>query len=334
MRIVLVLAALLIGARAAPVAIGSMPPVMPAKMIALSFDDAPRGPGAFLTTDQRNAMLIAALKAERVDQVAFFVNPVRISHGDGDEERIDRYVAAGHVIADHTYSHPRLSKVSAKTYLADIDKAEAWLKGRPGYRPWFRFPALDEGGPDKVKRDAVRAGLRARHLRNGYVTVDGSDWYLDSLSIAAKKAGKPIDMAALRRLYVETMVQSANFSDALMRRTLGRSPAHMLLLHETDLAALFMPDLIEALRNDGWGIVTADRAYADPIYDAVPEIAWANGTLAEQLAWQNHITGPRWYERNDIRVAKTLFTERVLHAMPAPFPSPPVKALPLVTPAT
>ncbi|MGH6614678.1 polysaccharide deacetylase family protein [Sphingomonas sp.] len=334
MRIVLILAALFIGVRSSSVAISSMPPAMPAKMIALSFDDAPRGPGAFLTIDQRNAMLIAGLKQARVDQVAFFVNPGRISRGDGDAERIERYVAAGHVIADHSYSHPSLSKTSAPTYLADIDKAEAWLKGRPGYRPWFRFPALDEGGPDKVKRDAVRAGLRARHLRNGFVTVDGSDWYLEELSITAKKAGQPVDMAALRALYVETMVQSANFSDALMRRTLGRSPVHMLLLHETDLAALFLPDLIEALRNDGWGIVTADRAYADPIYDAVPEVAWANGTLAEQLAWQNHITGPRWYQRNDIRVAKALFTERVIHATPAPVPASPATAMPIVTPAT
>ena len=44
-----------------------------------------------------------------------------------------------------------------------VDAAELWLKGRPGYRPWFRYPFLDEGGRDKAKRDAVREGLKAGH---------------------------------------------------------------------------------------------------------------------------------------------------------------------------
>jgi peptidoglycan/xylan/chitin deacetylase (PgdA/CDA1 family) len=284
-----------------------------AKRIALSFDDAPRGPGAFFTTQERGEKLIAALKEAGVQQVAFFVNPDRVNIGDGDEARLQAYVAAGHVLANHTFSHPRLGRTSAEAYLADIDKAEAFLKGRPGYRPWFRFPFLDEGGPDKAKRDAVRAGLKARGLQNGYVTIDGSDWNMEALAIAAKKAGEPIDMAALRDLYIETHVQSADFSDALMIRAAGRSAAHMLLLHETDIAALFIGDLIKALRADGWEIITADQAYADPIHTAQPDTAWAAGTLTEALAWEKGIKGPRWYDRNDIKIADPLFKERVLH---------------------
>ena len=159
----------------------------------------------------------------------------------------------------------------------------------------------------------MRAGLAARGLRDAYVTVDGSDWHIEALSISAKRAGKPIDMAALRDLYVETMVQSANFSEALMVRAIKRSAPHMLLLHQTDLAALFIGDLVRALRRDGWQIVTADQAYADPVYRELPDTRYANGTLAEMLAWQQGLTGPRWYDRNDTRVAKALFDARVLH---------------------
>jgi peptidoglycan/xylan/chitin deacetylase (PgdA/CDA1 family) len=284
------------------------------KRIAISFDDAPRGPGAFFTEDDRAARLIAALKDAGASQTVFFVNPGRINIGDGDEARLARYVVAGHVIANHTFTHPKLSRDSAGDYLADIDKASAWLNGRPGYRPWFRFPALDEGGTDTAKRDAVRAGLAARGLRNGYVTVDGLDWNMEAQAIAAARAGKPIDQAALRDLYVETHVQSADFSDALARRTLGRSPVHMLLLHETDLAALYIGNLIAALRADGWEVVTADQAYADPVYAQAPDTRFAGGgTLIEQLAWEKGLTGSRWYDRDDIHVANRLFAERVLH---------------------
>ena len=144
-------------------------PAAAQKMIALSFDDAPRGRGAFFTPDERTQHIIAELKKTKAPQAVFFVNPGAIGHGDGigGEQRIAAYVAAGHVIANHSNSHPRLSTTETVTYLADIDAAEVWLKGRPGYRPWFRFPFLDEGGKDKAKRDAMREGLAARGLRNG-----------------------------------------------------------------------------------------------------------------------------------------------------------------------
>lgn len=285
------------------------------KRIALSFDDVPRGRGAFLTPDERTDRLIAALKRARVRQAVFYVNPGRLADPDGanGEAHIAAYVAAGHVIANHSFGHQHLNAMPADAYLADVDRAETWLKGRPGYRPWFRFPFLDEGGKDKAKRDTVRAGLKARGLANGYVTVDGSDWNMEGLTIAAAKAGKPIDMAALKALYVETLVGAADFYDDLARRTLGRSPAHVILLHETDLAALYIADLVKALRKDGWEIVTADEAYADPIASAEPDVPSANGPRSELMAWEKGLPAPRWYERDDVAVANRLFAERVLH---------------------
>jgi len=282
------------------------------KLIALSFDDVPRGPGAFYTKEQRTIRLIAALSEADVRQVAFFLNPGRISAGDGAEERIAAYTAAGHVLADHTFSHRDLSAVTAPAFLADIDRSQAWLRGRKGYRPWFRFPGLNQGGRDTAKRRVVLDGLAARHLMVAGVTVDGSDWYLDRLAQDAQKAGKSMNLDGLRDLYVETMVQSADFSDALMRRSIGRSPAHVLLLHETDLTTRYLGALIDGLRKDGWRIVPADTAFADPIYHSEPDIPFDNGTVSEAIAWERGITGPRWYERNDMKVASALFEQRVL----------------------
>ena len=285
------------------------------KRIALTFDDVPRGRGAFLTPDERTARLIAGLKTARVRQAAFFLNPGHLGIGDGvrGEERIAAYVAAGHVIGNHSNTHPHLGELTVDPYLADIDAAERWLAGRPGRRPWFRFPFLDEGGRDKVKRDAVRAGLARRGLRNGYVTAEASDWLMEQNTIDAVAAGKAIDRAGLRDLYVESHVEAAEFADALMVRTIGRSPAHVMLLHETDLAALYLPDLVAGLRAKGWTIVTADEAYADPIARLSPDALSAQGTLTEALAWEAGLPAPRWYERNTESVANRLFAERVLH---------------------
>ncbi len=292
----------------------SIVPLQAQKRIALTFDDVPRGEGAFFSPDERTIKLIAALERAKVEQAAFFLNPAKLSDpaGQRGEDRITAYVAAGHVIANHTNTHPNLAKTDVADYLADIDAAEAWLKGRPGYRPWFRFPYLNEGGKDKAKRDAIRAGLAQRGLRNGYVTVDSSDWNMEARVKQAVAEDKTVNMDALRVLYVETMVDAANFYDTLAVKTLGRSPAHVYLLHETDLAALFVEDMVAALRADGWEIITADEAFADPISHEMPDVPSARGTLTEALAWQNGLPAPRWYERNYIPLANRVFDERVL----------------------
>jgi peptidoglycan-N-acetylglucosamine deacetylase len=294
---------------------GKNPPVTGDKRIALTFDDAPRGPGAFLEPDARAQLLRTALKRASVKQAAFFVNPGRIGEGGRNERQILAFAQAGHVLANHTANHLALSNVSADRFIADIGEAEKWLKGQPGYRPWFRFPQLDEGNRNHAKRDAVRAALKKMGLRNGYVTADGWDWFLENLAIKARKAGKPMDLDALRKLYVETHVQSADFADSLARRTLGRAPAQVLLLHETDLGALYIEDLVKALRADGWTIITADEAYADPIGKLPPPVkAAANGTLIQMLSWERGTKGPRWFSRNEPDEMTKLFNERVLQA--------------------
>lgn len=310
MRRVLAFLLLLIGLAAMPA--GAQ------KRVALSFDDVPRGSGAFLTPDERTRKLIAALRNARIRQAAFFVNPAMLAdpvRGVSGERHIADYVRAGHVIANHCATHPRLGTTDVATYVADIDRAEAWLKDRPGRRPWFRYPYLDEGGADKPKRDAVRAALTARGLGNGYATIDASDWYLESLAITARQAGRTIDMKALRDLYVESHVAAADVYDALAVKAIGRSPVHVMLLHETDLAALWIGDLVRALRKHGWQIVSADTAYADPIAAQAMriDVPSAQGTLTEAFASAAGLPKPRWYERNDTRLYDRLFAERVLH---------------------
>lgn len=302
---------------AALVLLALAPSAAAQKRIALTFDDTPRAPGAFFTPQERATRLIAALKKARVEQAAFFVNPGKV-RSPADEALVAGYVRSGHVIANHSFSHPHLNQLAADAYLTDVDKAEAWLAPRPGHRPWFRYPFLDEGGKDKAKRDAVRTGLAARGLTNGYVTAEGSDWNIETLTVEAKKAGKAIDMAALRDLYVETHVEAADFADTLMVKTIGRSPVHVMLLHETDIAALYIADLVAGLRARGWEIVTADIAYADPLKTEAPDVPSANGTLTELLAWEKGLPAPRWYERNDIKLASALFAERVLHEVATP----------------
>ena len=294
-------------------------PAAAQKRIALSFDDVPRAPGAFMTPQQRTDRLIAALRQAGVRQAAFFVNPGNLQQpwGAGREAQIAAYVRAGHVIANHSFSHPRLTEVGAAAFIANIDQAAQWLNGRPGYRPWFRFPFLDEAAGDVPTRDAVRAALRARRLTDGYATLDSMDWLLDSLIGQAHVAGQAIDMNALRDLFVRNLLESAEFADRLAQDALHRRPAQVVLMHETDLEALFVADAVAALRAHGWQVVPIDEAYRDPIAAAEPDSPYLStriGALASLPGQPRRALSP---PSNRVDLVTQAFNSEVLHLPPA-----------------
>lgn len=284
------------------------------KRIALSFDDVPRQAGGFMTPDQRTIALIAGLHEAGVEQAGFFVTTGNLEKDDGKggAARIRAYVAAGHVIGNHSHSHGWLWNGDVAAYIADLDRAEAWLADKPGKRPWYRFPYLDEGR-DPARRDALRAALRERGLSNAYVTVDNYDWAIDGLATKAVREGRALDRGALRDFYVETVVDTAEFNDRIARETLGRSPAHVLLLHETDLNALFIVDLVKGLRAAGWTIIPIDAAYRDPIAALEPDTVYLGGGRVAALA---NVAGRNpaslVHERTDEAELARLFEERVV----------------------
>ena len=245
------------------------------KRIALTYDDAPMGQGVVFTGIERTQRLIAQLKSADTGPVAFFVTTRGLDESEG-HARIKAYASAGHLIANHSHAHIGASTISAAAYMADIDKAEMKLQDFDNRRAWFRFPFLDEGGygtekESSERRDTLRDELENRKLMSGYVTVDTYDWYLDGLWRDAVKSEALIDQEALSQLYTEMVLEAANHYDRLALETLGRRPAQVLLLHENDLAAKFTADMVSALREDGWQIISPDEAFDDPIATQLPK---------------------------------------------------------------
>lgn len=257
------------------------------RRIALTFDDAPRGDGPYFTGSERTQRLIDALAEAEVTGAMFFVSTGQIERQDQGVNRLKAYVAAGHHLANHSHSHDWLWQTDAAEYLADIDQASQVLQQYEGYRPFYRFPYLDEGR-NTSKRDAVRNGLAELGLDHGYVTVDNYDWYMQALVKEAVAAGHPLDWGLLGQVYVELLIQSIDFYDEMAQEHLGHSVDHVLLLHENDLAALFVDDLVSALREQGWQIIPAVEAYQDEIAGTLPDTLFNGQGRVAALA---HVQG-------------------------------------------
>jgi peptidoglycan-N-acetylglucosamine deacetylase len=240
-----------------------------AQEIALTFDDVPTSNGPIYSGQVRTDKIIQHLKNKGVEHVAFFVITGNID--DRGSARLRKYSDAGHFIANHTHSHRRMDAMGLAQYIRDIEIADDKLRSHPGFKPWFRFPFLDEGRTES-KRDSLRTLLNNLQLMNGYVTVDNYDWYINNLLKDAVSKKMKVDTASLRNLYIDHIWQSIAFYDAISKRVLGRSAKHVLLLHENDLAALFVDDLIDHIRSKGWKIISPDEAYCDPIAQQIPNV--------------------------------------------------------------
>ena len=238
--------------------------------IALTFDDAPTGDGAVFTGFQRTSRIIETLKKHNVKQSAFFIVT---SHLNSDGlRRLKMYSDGGHLLSNHSHSHNWISVMGTENYIRDFQKADSILgTTNLPYKRWYRFPFLDEG-QTKSSRDSIRNALAGLSLTNAYITIDNYDWHFNAAAARAIRSNLKIDYTRLKKVYLEHIWNSIVFYDNIGRQILGRSPKHVLLLHENDLAALFLDDLIQLLKDKGWKIISAEEAYSDPIAKEVPDV--------------------------------------------------------------
>lgn len=146
-----------------------------------------------------------------------------------------------------------------ESYIQDIARADSLLRNVKGFTPLFRHPYLDEGYPAQSHR--VSKALSDMGYTNAYVTVNNFDFYLNSLLQSALKQRKFIDFNKLRTVYLKVMLECVDYYDGLAKLQ-GRHPMnHVLLMHSNDLTALYIGDLLTALRERGWTIVSIHNAY-------------------------------------------------------------------------
>jgi peptidoglycan-N-acetylglucosamine deacetylase len=233
-----------------------------AKELAITFDDSPRQASGYFDGETRSKKLIDELRSHRVKQVAFFSVSKRLDK-EGIE-RLNRYAQAGHIIANHTHSHPNFNQLSLEDFSKDFLLAHNKLQSFDNYKKLFRFPYLREGDT-RLKRDGMRKLLQHQGYQNAYITLNNYDWYIEVLFQRAIKQGEKIDMDRMKAFYVDMLTESIEYYDQMAVSKLGRSPKHVLLLHEIDINALYIGDLIDELRRRGWKIISPLDAYQDEI---------------------------------------------------------------------
>lgn len=283
-----------------------------AKEIALTFDDSPRFARGHLDGPTRSQFLIENLKKANVQAVAFF--SVSSHLDDEGRARLEAYSRAGHIIANHTHTHPDFNSTTVPDYVQEFKTAHSQLSGFLNFEKWFRFPYLREGD-SLEKRDAMRSALQEMGYINAYVTINNYDWYMEEQFQKAIRSNPSLDQQKFKSFYVSTLLKAVDYYDQMAVRHLGRSPKHVLLLHETDTNALFIADLVIALRSSGWKIISPRQAYQDPILNyQTSRILPRNPGRVGEIARDKGQTDGLWHETCGEAYLDRAFKEQVLGA--------------------
>lgn len=240
---------------------------------------------------ERTRTLIKVLNKYNI-KAAFYSNPSKFDKDDG-AKRMRLYNDAGHFIGNHTFSHPSFNKIATKDFISNIERADGLLKEFTNFKAWFRYPFLHHGNT-KEKRDGVRRYLKNIKYSHGFVTVDNQDWFMASLVDTQLKNGGKINEKNLCWAYAEMLWDSIKYFDEIALKYLKRSPSHVLLLHENDLAALCIEKLISKIQSMGWDIVSPESAMSDEIYSKVPNTFYNNN--GQVAALTHELSG---YEASD-----------------------------------
>ncbi|MDP9007809.1 MAG: polysaccharide deacetylase family protein [Pseudomonadota bacterium] len=265
--------------------------------IALTFDDGPdMADKTGLSAAERNAAILSQLAEAHIKSILF------VTRTDSDKNRnelIRQWGEEGHRIGNHTATHPNFEQVSLADYEQEFRACDNAIRSMPGFARRFRFPYLKEGNTAE-KRDGFRMFLDSSGYKPGPVSVDASDWYYSKRLVDRLTREPQADRLAYRDAYLRHLYDRAQYYDGLSRAVLGRSVAHVLLLHHNLINALFLRDVAQMFRDKGWSIIDSETAFQDPVYAMRPDVLPAGESILWALAKQKGIPGLRYPGEDDV----------------------------------
>lgn len=248
--------------------------------VSFTFDDGVTGDMPGYGFEQWNSMLLDHLDHANLKAIFFVTGANKLD--EKGQYLLRTWNDKGHKLANHTFTHPNYNSenITFEKFKNEFLQTDTVIKKHDGYIPLFRFPYLKEGNSEE-KITLFREFLHYQNYKNGYVTIDASDWYIDGRLRNRLKKNPDVDIEPFRQFYLEHLLSRAVYYEELSYQLTGRHIKHTLLLHHNLAAALFLGDLIKMFKEKGWHLIDAKDAYDDAIFQSNP----TNVPAGESLVW-------------------------------------------------
>lgn len=174
------------------------------RRLALTFDDGP---------DPKNTPIVLKALRDRNVQATFFLIGRNVNN---DPQLTAQILAEGHEVANHSYTHPKLSRYSNSRVLSELERCQEAIQKATGTVPcWFRPPygawAKKRQGPLAVKES----------LGVAMWSVDPHDWRDRNTRTVTNRVlskAQPGSIVLMHDIHRTTALAVAPILDGLLNR--------------------------------------------------------------------------------------------------------------------
>ena len=244
------------------------------KQVCFTFDDLPLAHNIdSFSYVQTFTKLVNRLKVNNIPAIGF-VNESKLFSNDSliqwRYDLIKLWVSSGLQLGNHTYSHPDYTKISLKEYAKDIEKGAEVTKhlmtNESGYY-YFRHPFL-RVGDSKEKADSLSNYLESNNYKVAPVTIDHDDYIFANAYRISVMNQDSIMTEKIKNDYFVYMEQNILYFETLTKKVFGRNINQILLLHNNQLNADCIDDLIKLFKSHDYKFTSLYDALNDPVYQA------------------------------------------------------------------
>lgn len=204
--------------------------------IVLTFDDGPNP----VTTPQ----VLDILKAHDIKAIFFLVGEMVESRDKRVAKILDRMLAEGHVIANHTQRHKDLCRVTEEKAVEDLDKGKETIERVTKIElAWLRLPF-------GVRCDRVDRMLEERKVKHFHWDLDPQEWKHGKVDKTVSYVTKELSRAGgravlllhdVKKVTVEALPQILKFIDDENTRREKSRKMKIKILPAPELAAEQLP---------------------------------------------------------------------------------------------
>lgn len=192
------------------------------RQVALTFDDAP---------DNRITPLVLDILKEHNIQATFFLVGTRAK---AYPKLVERMVREGHIIGNHSYNHPLLTRLTLPAFEHQLKDTERIIEQSIGYKPRYFRPPYGEINEEQLRW----AG------DNGYLVVnwdvDSNDWRGLSASHILQNV-----MREVRPGSIILQHASGSTQNGYLHGTVKALPSIIKQLRERQYEFVTLPDLLQ-----------------------------------------------------------------------------------------
>ena len=243
-----------------------------------------------------NQKILAGL-ARHQAPVTGFVNQLKVEQLGTEQgtAMLKPWTGGSFDLGNHLYSHTDANTLSVGQIEDEIIRGEATigpLMMAAGKKLEFlRFP-YNHTGDTKEKHDAVAAFIAKRGYRLAPCTIENSDWEFTWAYVKMLAKHDEASVARLKATYLDHTGAEIDYYAALNKQVLGYEPPAIMLLHDNQLNAEMIDEVLALFEKKGYRFVTLSEAESDPVYKQPDTYITSYGPM-----W-----GYRWAKERGVKV--------------------------------